>query len=221
MTSSGQSLPRPGLGDGSGVGQHADGALHLGQVASRHHCWWLVVDADLEKSNKQQLNTFTVSQCNCSKKKFTSFLYNLSSQDKQTLCRLQQTLVSKIFYDLRTRQYILSCLFFTYSVQSISVLCRTTPRVCRRLCANTKTRNRHNKVLFSKNSVRQWELALYLRRSQPVVYVFDAVLEKLTLNPVGHQSTNWIVLFVLIVAIAAFTSLGTTSPLLGNANVCS
>lgn len=34
-----------------------------------------------------------------------------------------------------------------------------------------------------------------------------------TLNPVGHQSTNWILLFVLIVAIAAFTSLGTTSPL--------
>merc|ERR1711892_920899 len=34
-----------------------------------------------------------------------------------------------------------------------------------------------------------------------------------TLNPVGHQSTNWMVLLVLMVAIAAFTSLGTTSPL--------
>ena len=33
-----------------------------------------------------------------------------------------------------------------------------------------------------------------------------------TLKPVGHQSTNWMVLLVLIVAIAAFTSLGTTSP---------
>jgi len=33
------------------------------------------------------------------------------------------------------------------------------------------------------------------------------------LNPVGHQSTNWIVLFVLIVATAALTSFGTTSPL--------
>uniref|UniRef100_A0A182QUA6 Uncharacterized protein n=1 Tax=Anopheles farauti TaxID=69004 RepID=A0A182QUA6_9DIPT len=33
-----------------------------------------------------------------------------------------------------------------------------------------------------------------------------------TLNPVGHQSTNWIVRFVLIVAMAAFTSFGTTSP---------
>ncbi|TYZ69144.1 hypothetical protein PybrP1_010479 [[Pythium] brassicae (nom. inval.)] len=32
------------------------------------------------------------------------------------------------------------------------------------------------------------------------------------LKPVGHQSTNWIVRFVLIVATAAFTSLGTTSP---------
>ncbi|KAG4112533.1 hypothetical protein ERO13_D13G167766v2 [Gossypium hirsutum] len=33
------------------------------------------------------------------------------------------------------------------------------------------------------------------------------------LNPVGHQSTNWMVILVLIVASAAFTSLGTTSPL--------
>merc|ERR1712151_766760 len=33
-----------------------------------------------------------------------------------------------------------------------------------------------------------------------------------TLKPVGHQSTNWMVLFVLIVAIAALTSFGTTSP---------
>merc|ERR550534_1695852 len=33
-----------------------------------------------------------------------------------------------------------------------------------------------------------------------------------TLNPVGHQSTNWIVRLVLMVAIAAFTSFGTTSP---------
>lgn len=32
-----------------------------------------------------------------------------------------------------------------------------------------------------------------------------------TLKPVGHQSTNWIVRLVLIVAIAALTSLGTTS----------
>ena len=34
-----------------------------------------------------------------------------------------------------------------------------------------------------------------------------------TLNPVGHQSTNWMVLLVLMVAMAALTSLGTTSPL--------
>merc|ERR1711934_709272 len=32
------------------------------------------------------------------------------------------------------------------------------------------------------------------------------------LKPVGHQSTNWIVLLVLMVATAALTSLGTTSP---------
>merc|ERR1719191_1011663 len=32
------------------------------------------------------------------------------------------------------------------------------------------------------------------------------------LNPVGDQSTNWMVRFVLIVATAAFTSFGTTSP---------
>jgi len=33
------------------------------------------------------------------------------------------------------------------------------------------------------------------------------------LKPVGHQSTNWMVRFVLMVATEAFTSLGTTSPL--------
>ena len=32
------------------------------------------------------------------------------------------------------------------------------------------------------------------------------------LKPVGHQSTNWMVRLVLMVATAAFTSLGTTSP---------
>merc|ERR1712087_324723 len=31
-------------------------------------------------------------------------------------------------------------------------------------------------------------------------------------KPVGHQSTNWIVLLVLMLATAALTSLGTTSP---------
>ena len=40
----------PGLGDGGGVGQHADGALHLGQVAAGHHGGGLVVDAHLEAS---------------------------------------------------------------------------------------------------------------------------------------------------------------------------
>ena len=34
-----------------------------------------------------------------------------------------------------------------------------------------------------------------------------------TLKPVGHQSTNWMDRFVLIVAMLAFTSFGTTSPL--------
>ena len=33
------------------------------------------------------------------------------------------------------------------------------------------------------------------------------------LKPVGHQSTNWIVLLVLIYATEALTSFGTTSPL--------
>ena len=36
--------------------------------------------------------------------------------------------------------------------------------------------------------------------------------ERLTLKPVGHQSTNWIVRLVLMLATAACTSLGTTSP---------
>jgi hypothetical protein len=40
----------PCLSDGSGVGQHADGTLNLGQIASWNDSWWLIVDADLEAS---------------------------------------------------------------------------------------------------------------------------------------------------------------------------
>ena len=32
------------------------------------------------------------------------------------------------------------------------------------------------------------------------------------LNPVGHQSTSWIMRFILTMATAAFTPLGATSP---------
>ena len=39
---------RPGLGDGGRVGEHADGAVDLGEVAVWHHLWWLVADSDLE-----------------------------------------------------------------------------------------------------------------------------------------------------------------------------
>merc|ERR1719158_1016932 len=42
--------PCPSLGDGSGVGEHAHGALHLRQVATRDHGGRLVVDADLKSS---------------------------------------------------------------------------------------------------------------------------------------------------------------------------
>ena len=40
----------PGFGNGRGVGQHAHGTLHLGQITARHDGGWLVVDADLEAS---------------------------------------------------------------------------------------------------------------------------------------------------------------------------
>lgn len=43
-------------------------------------------------------------------------------------------------------------------------------------------------------------------------YVKIILGELLTLNPVGHQSTNWMVRLVLMEAMEAFTSLGTTSP---------
>ena len=39
---------REDLCDGSGVGDHAHSALHLGQVTTGHHSWGLVVDATLE-----------------------------------------------------------------------------------------------------------------------------------------------------------------------------
>uniref|UniRef100_T1DPG7 Putative secreted protein n=1 Tax=Anopheles aquasalis TaxID=42839 RepID=T1DPG7_ANOAQ len=38
----------PGFGDGRGVGQHAHGTLHLGQITARHDGRGLVVDANLE-----------------------------------------------------------------------------------------------------------------------------------------------------------------------------
>ena len=40
--------PRPGVDDGRRVGEGADGAGHLGQVAARHHRRRLVVDPHLE-----------------------------------------------------------------------------------------------------------------------------------------------------------------------------
>merc|ERR1711931_368943 len=38
----------PGLSDGGRVAEHADGPVHLGEVTSWDHGWWLVVDAHLE-----------------------------------------------------------------------------------------------------------------------------------------------------------------------------
>ena len=40
--------PGPSFGDGRGVGQHADGALDLGEIASRDDRRGLIVDADFE-----------------------------------------------------------------------------------------------------------------------------------------------------------------------------
>ena len=40
--------PGPSLGDGGGVGEHADGSLDLGQVTTRDDGWRLVVDPYLE-----------------------------------------------------------------------------------------------------------------------------------------------------------------------------
>merc|ERR1711892_471471 len=42
--------PGPGLSDGSGVGQHADGTSNLSSVSSWDNGWWLVVDSNLESS---------------------------------------------------------------------------------------------------------------------------------------------------------------------------
>ena len=40
----------PGLSNGGGVTQHADGALDFGQITTRHHSGGLVVDSNLESS---------------------------------------------------------------------------------------------------------------------------------------------------------------------------
>jgi hypothetical protein len=39
----------PGLGDGSRVREHADGARNLGQITVGDNSRWLVVDTDLNK----------------------------------------------------------------------------------------------------------------------------------------------------------------------------
>jgi len=40
----------PGLGNGGGVGEHANGTLNLREIAVGNSCGWLIVDADLEAS---------------------------------------------------------------------------------------------------------------------------------------------------------------------------
>merc|ERR1712020_341604 len=40
----------PSLSNGSGVGQHADGTLYLGEVTARNNGWGLVIDTNLETS---------------------------------------------------------------------------------------------------------------------------------------------------------------------------
>jgi hypothetical protein len=45
----------PGLGDGSRVGQHANGTGNLGQITTRNDSWGLVIDTDLIR-NKMDYN---------------------------------------------------------------------------------------------------------------------------------------------------------------------
>jgi hypothetical protein len=54
-------------------------------------------------------------------------------------------------------------------------------------------------------------LRLVLARSPPGTNALGS-LQMPSLKPVGHQSTNWIVRFVLMLATAADVSFGTTSP---------
>lgn len=53
------------LGDGSGVGDHAHCALHLGQVAAGHHSRGLVVDAALEAGGAPVHELFAGAQVKC------------------------------------------------------------------------------------------------------------------------------------------------------------
>lgn len=75
----------------------------------------------------------------------------------------------------------------------------------------------NNACVFSINlaSIPQNGLensSFFLRKTESHYKKNKLVFKFLTLNPVGHQSTNWMLLLVLMVAIAAFTSFGTTSP---------
>ena len=59
----------------------------------------------------------------------------------------------------------------------------------------------------ARNGGRGFEMAVGDRRFKSA-----KMLTMPPLKPVGHQSTNWMVRLVLMVATAALTSLGTTSP---------
>jgi len=58
----------PSLSDGSGVAEHADGTLDLGEIATGNDSGWLVVDTDLETSwtPVDELDrTLGLDCCNC------------------------------------------------------------------------------------------------------------------------------------------------------------
>ena len=57
----------PGLSDGSGVAQHADSALDLGQVSSWDDSWGLVVDAHLGRESRGMVQYGTIDLSEFSK----------------------------------------------------------------------------------------------------------------------------------------------------------
>ncbi len=72
----------------------------------------------------------------------------------------------------------------------------------------------HLSIISSSVSYRKYQFWIVFLWKLPFWQSYREVNSYIhrTLKPVGHQSTNWIVRFVLIWAMAALTSLGTTSP---------
>ena len=112
----------------------------------------------------------------------------------------------------------------TFGVHQVEFVVEPSPCLCdgRRVRKHTDSplnfrqiSSRHCSRRLIVNSDLKLKFEYWITTKNTKYWILKIVLINYfqTLKPVGHQSTNCMLLFVLIFAIAAFTSFGTTSPL--------